>query len=287
MAAEVLSTPVAVGRRERTGKVWSLWLLPPFLLLAVLVVYPLVLVALESFTGGLTTWREVVGSAEFRDALVRTIQIAVGSTAGCLLVGTFLAVVISFVPFPGARVVSGLVDAMLALPSFLVALSFTFIYGAAGVLGSLVGSLVGDSAFLTTPWAVILAEITFYTPFVMRPLLGAMGQLPRAQLDVAASLGAGPWRVLRQVVLPEVRPALAAGGSLTLLLTLNEFGIVLFLGARDTTTLPMLVHTKGIVMFDYPGACVIAVVQIVLSITLYVALRAALTRAGGSRARLD
>ncbi|MEV6281808.1 2-aminoethylphosphonate ABC transporter permease subunit [Kribbella sp. NPDC051770] len=251
------------------------WLLPPLLLIAVLVVYPLILVAAESRG----SWAEVIGSAEFRDALIRTVQIAVCSTAGCLVVGTFLAVVVSFVPFPGARLVSGLVDAMLALPSFLVALSFTFLYGSAGVLGSLTGA----SSFLTTPWAVILAEITFYTPFVMRPLLGAMSRVPRVQLDVAASLGGGPWRVLRQVILPEVRPALAAGGGLTLLLTLNEFGIVLFLGARDTTTLPLLVHTKGIVMFDYPGACVIAIVQIALSIGLYAVLRGGL---GGRRARL-
>ena len=106
-------------------------------------------------------------------------------------------------------------------------------------------------------------------------------------MDVAASLGGGPWRVLRTVVLPEVRPAMAARGSLTLLLTLNEFGIVLFLGARDTTTLSMLVHTKGIVMFDYPGACVIAVVQILLSIGLYVGLRAGLARLGDRRVALD
>ncbi|WP_328328081.1 2-aminoethylphosphonate ABC transporter permease subunit [Kribbella sp. NBC_00382] len=284
MAVEALGTPLALGNQASSKRVSrTVWLLPPLLVLAGLVVYPLVLVAQESFTGGFATWREVIGSVEFRDALVRTVQIAVCSTVGCMVVGTFLAVVISFVPFPGARVISGLVDAMLALPSFLVALSFTFIYGSAGVLGA----LVGDSVFLTTPWAVILAEITFYTPFVMRPLLGAMAQIPRVQLDVAASLGGGPWRVLRQVVLPEVKPALAAGGGLTLLLTLNEFGIVLFLGARDTTTLPMLVHTKGIVMFDYPGACVIAVVQVLLSIGLYVAMRAVLNRQGGRRAALD
>lgn len=275
MAVEVLSTPIVVGDQRRPHS-RALWLLPPLVLLAGLVVYPLVLVATESFTGGLATWRAVVGSREFRDALVRTVQIAAGSTIGCLVVGTFLAVVISFVPFPGARIVAALVDTMLALPSFLVALSFTFVYGSAGILRA--------GGFLTTPWAVMLAEITFYTPFVMRPLLAAMSQLPRAQLDVAASLGASPARVLRQVVLPEIRPALVAGGSLTLLLTLNEFGIVLFLGARDTTTLPMLVHTKGIVMFDYPAACVIAVVQIALSLGLYAVLRMAL---GGRRAGLE
>lgn len=280
MAADVLIRPVALSNPVRSTK--SVWLAVPLLVLAGLVVYPLLLVATESFSGGVATWWEVIQSSEFRDALLRTIQIAVCSTIGCLLVGTFLAVVISFVPFPGARFVSGLVDAMLALPSFLVALSFTFLYGSAGV----VGSLLGTTGFLTTPWAVVVAEITFYTPFVMRPLLGAMAQIPRAQLDVAASLGAGPWRVLRQVLLPEVRPAMIAGGSLTLLLTLNEFGIVLFLGARDTTTLPMLVHAKGIVMFDYPAACVIAMVQVVLSIGLYVVLRGLFAK-GESRARVD
>ncbi|GAA1587943.1 2-aminoethylphosphonate ABC transporter permease subunit [Kribbella hippodromi] len=271
MAVEALGSTVVMSNDKRRDARW-LWVLPPLVLIAVLVVYPLVLVAIES----VPAWGDVIGSSEFQDALLRTVQIAVSSTIGCLLVGTFLAVVISFVPFPGARLVAGLVDTMLALPSFLVALSFTFIYGAAGILRA--------GGFLTSPWAVILAEITFYTPFVMRPLLAAMSRMPRAQLDVAASLGAGPWRVLRQVVLPEVRPALVAGGSLTLLLTLNEFGIVLFLGAKGTTTLPMLVHTKGIVMFDYPGACVIAVVQIALSLGLYAVLRTAL---GGRRARLD
>ncbi|MEU4194628.1 2-aminoethylphosphonate ABC transporter permease subunit [Kribbella sp. NPDC026611] len=271
MAVEALVVNAAVPRRARGDRAWG-WVLPPLVLIAVLVVYPLVLVAVES----VPAWGAVVGSSEFRDALVRTVQIAVSSTVGCLITGTFLAVVVSFVPFPGARIVAGLVDTMLALPSFLVALSFTFIYGTTGILRA--------GGFLTSPWAVVLAEVTFYTPFVMRPLLAAMSRLPRAQLDVAASLGAGPWRVLRQIVLPEVRPAMVAGGSLTLLLTLNEFGIVLFLGAKGTTTLPMLVHTKGIVMFDYPGACVIAVVQIALSLGLYAVLRLAL---GGRRARLD
>src|SRR3546814_20942575 len=63
---------------------------------------------------------------------------------------------------------------------------------------------------------VIAAEITFFPPFVVRPLLAAFTQIPREQLDVAASLGASPVRVLRQVVMPAAWPALLAGGSLVL-----------------------------------------------------------------------
>ena len=46
----------------------------------------------------------------------------------------------------------------------------------------------------------------------------------------------------------------AAGGSVVLLLTLNEFGIVLFTGAKGVITLPVLIYTRGIVTFDLPGA---------------------------------
>src|SRR5205807_1281351 len=118
-----------------------------------------------------------------------------------------------------ARVVSRVVDAMLAFPSFLIALSFGFLYGGAGVLSAVLGPR--SVGFLYSPWGVLLAEVTFYTPFVMRPMVAAFGQIPGDQLNVAASLGGRPWRVFRQVVLPEALPALASGACLTLLLTLN------------------------------------------------------------------
>lgn len=54
-----------------------------------------------------------------------------------------------------------------------------------------------------------------------------------------------------------------------LLLALNEFGIVLFLGAKGVTTLPMLVYGKGIVTFDFPAASVVALVDVAISLLLY------------------
>ncbi|WP_280235361.1 2-aminoethylphosphonate ABC transporter permease subunit [Nocardia cyriacigeorgica] len=264
--------------------------LPPVLVVLVIAVYPIVRVLAESTVTpdgrGTDTWSQVLGSAAFRDALWRTISIAVCSTAGCLVLGTFLAIVLAFVPFPGATVVGRLIDTVLTLPSFLITLAFTFLYGTAGAVNALIGRITGSDGpaldFLTTPTGVILAEITFFTPFVVRPLLAAFAQLPREQLDVAASLGAGPWRVLRQVVLPEAWPALAAGGSLVLLLTLNEFGIVLFTGAKGVITLPALIYTRGIVTFDLPGAAVLATVQVALSLISYLGYRLIFARVTGS-----
>ncbi|UFS96612.1 2-aminoethylphosphonate ABC transporter permease subunit [Nocardia huaxiensis] len=269
-----------------------LWTLPPVLVVVLIAVYPISRVLWESTETksggrGTETWTQVLGSESFRNALWRTVMIAASSTLGCLVLGTFLAIVLAFVPFPGSGVVGRLIDTVLTLPSFLVTLAFTFLYGTAGAVNALIGEITGSTEpalnFLSTPWGVILAEITFFTPFVVRPLLAAFAQLPREQLDVASSLGASPWRVLGQVVLPEAWPALAAGGSLVLLLTLNEFGIVLFTGAKGVITLPALIYTRGIVTFDLPGAAVLATVQVLLSLTLYIGYRLVFARLTSAR----
>ncbi|WP_433593575.1 2-aminoethylphosphonate ABC transporter permease subunit [Nocardia sp. CA-145437] len=291
----LLESPSAPSDPEarKAGRSWRpvLWTLPPVLVVLLIAVYPIVRVLLESTETksgrGVGTWSKVLAEESFRNALWRTVTIAVSSTAGCVALGTFLAIVLAFVPFPGSQVVGRLIDSVLTLPSFLVTLAFTFLYGTAGAVNALIDRITGGTQpaldFLSTPWGVILAEVTFFTPFVVRPLLAAFAQLPREQLDVASSLGASPWRVLRQVVLPEAWPALAAGGSLVLLLTLNEFGIVLFTGAKGVITLPALIYTRGIVTFDLPGAAVLASVQVLLSLSLYLGYRLLFARLTGAR----
>lgn len=270
------------------------WIVPPALLLAALFFYPLALIAGQSFaskTGpSFASYKSVLTGALFANALWHTIQIAVCATAGCLVLGFILAMVLSFVPFPGARFVSRLIETVIALPTFLVALAFTFIYGSAGLLNAAVMQATGATAppidFLYSPAGVILAEITVYTPFIMRPLLAAFSQMETAQIEVAASLGARPWRIIREIILPAAMPALLAGGSLCLLLTVNEFGIVFFIGAKGVITLPLLIYDKAIQEFDYTTACVIAVVNVALSLMLYALYRTVLGRVGGARAGL-
>lgn len=282
--------------RSNLGLRKAIWTIPPLIVVVVVAVYPLIRVCLESAkvrSGGLGfgTWTSVLGSQAFRSALWRTVAIAATSTVGCLILGTFLAIVLAFVPFPGSAIVGRLIDTILSLPSFLITLAFTFLYGTAGAVNALISSISGSSSpalnFLYTPAGVIAAEVTFFTPFVIRPLLASFSLLPRQQLDVAASLGASPLRVFRAVIMPEAWPALMAGGSLVLLLTLNEFGIVLFTGAKGVITLPVLIYTRGIVTFDLPGAAVIATVQIALSLALYIAYRTIFARVTAGRARED
>jgi 2-aminoethylphosphonate transport system permease protein len=79
-----------------------------------------------------------------------------------------------FVPFPGARDIAPFIDTFIALPTFLIALAFTFIYGSAGVINIQFFAFdLPPIDFLYSIWGVILAEVTVYTPFVLRPLLAA------------------------------------------------------------------------------------------------------------------
>lgn len=270
-----------------------IWVVLPLAVLAGIFFYPLFFIVKQSLTGDVgpaTTahYAALLSSSMFQGALLRTIQIAVLSTVGCLALGFVLALIVSFAPFPGARLVSGFIDTILAFPSFLIALSFTFLYGSAGAFNFIFMDLLHTTQppidFVYSKWGVILAEVTFYTPFVMRPLLAAFSQLDTALIEVASSLGARPFRIIREIIFPEAVPALLAGGSLCLLLTLNEFGIVLFIGAKGVVTLPMVIYGKAIQEFDYTAGCVAAVVNIALSVGLYSLYRYVLTRTGGGRA---
>ncbi|UQX01308.1 2-aminoethylphosphonate ABC transporter permease subunit [Streptomyces sp. RerS4] len=274
--------------KERRLPRW-VWTVPPVAVLALVFLYPLALVVRQSLTpenggGAFDAYSSVFASHAFREALGTTVWLAVGATVGCLVLGFALALIIAFVPFPGAKGVAKFIDVFLSFPSFLITLALLFIYGTVGMANGawtdLTGAAEGPFHFLATPWGVLLAEITYFTPFVMRPLLAAFSQLDTAQLEVASSLGAGPARIIRRVILPEALPALAAGGSLVLVMCLNEFGIVLFTGAKDVTTLPMLVYGKAILESDYSAACVVAVVNIAISVGLFGLYRVVGKRAG-------
>ncbi len=280
---------LAAAPRAARLNLSGLWIAPPLVVLALSFLYPLVLIARAGLfnDAGAADWGGAVAvlqSRAFLAALINTGEIALASTAGCLAVGLTLALILAFVPFPGSQFVARLIDTFIALPTFLVTLAFTFLYGSAGLLNGALTEGFGLAEppvhFLYTAWGVILAEVTVYSPFVLRPLLAAFSLVDQSQIEVAGLLGARPWRIVRQVILPAALPAAIAGGSLCLLLTVNEFGIVLFIGAKGVITLPLLIYDKAIQESDYQGACVIAVANVALSLGLFGLYRLAAQRLG-------
>jgi 2-aminoethylphosphonate transport system permease protein len=252
-----------------------------------LVLLPAALIVRQALSGesgapSLDEFAQVLHARFFLNALLNTATIAAAATSGCLVLGFILALILAFAPFPGSLFIARLIDTFIALPTFLVTLAFTFLYGSAGVLNE---ALMKSFAlplppvnFLYSAWGVILAEVTVYTPFVLRPLLAAFSLIDRSQIEAASILGARPLRIIRAVIFPAAIPALIAGGSLCLLLTVNEFGIVLFIGAKGVITLPLLIYDKAIEESDYQTACIIAVINIALSLSLFGLYRFAASR---------
>lgn len=286
---------LAIASVGATPHDWRrLWIVPPVIVLLVLFFYPLSLIFRQAFdvdgATSLSAFADIIGSRQFHRALINTIAISLGATTGCLVLGFIFSTVIAFIPFPGARFCGRLIETFISLPTFLVTLAFTFIYGSAGILNTSLMQLFGLDLppvdFLYSRWGVILAEMTVYTPFVMRPLLATFSLLEMSQIEVASSLGARPMRIVRKIIFPAALPALLTGGSLCLLLTVNEFGIVLFIGARDVITLPMMIYGKAIQEFDYTAACVIAVFNVALSLALYSLYRVVITYFGDRDAGL-
>src|SRR5262249_28423864 len=116
-----------------------LWIAPPLLVFLILFFYLLALIFGQSFiidSGAFVSgvYATVLGGSLFRNALFYTIEIALMVMAGCVVLGFTLALVLTFVPFFGGKLVAGLIDTFIALSTFLVAFAFTFIYGSAGLL---------------------------------------------------------------------------------------------------------------------------------------------------------
>ncbi|MEY0604194.1 2-aminoethylphosphonate ABC transporter permease subunit, partial [Providencia huaxiensis] len=217
---------ISVPKRSSISLKPIYWIIPPLLVLATLFFYPLLLIAqqaLQNETGvwGLDALWQLIESKRFINGLWNTLQIAFFATLGCLIVGSILSLILVFIPFPGSRFITQVIDTFIALPTFLITLAFTFIYGSAGLLNGTLMALFDFELppvdFLYSINAVILAKITVFTPLIMRPLMAALRQIDKSQLEAASILGAHPARVIAQVIFPAALPALLAGGSLCLL----------------------------------------------------------------------
>ena len=269
------------------------WVGPPLAVLALSFFYPVILLARRSFMltsgSGWTVGRYdgLVHSQVFLHSLVTTVEIAGFATLGCVVFGLLLAISLSFVAFRGGGIMGRLVDIVIAFPSFLIVLAFVFLYGSSGAvnvgLQHRFGLSIPPLSFLDTPVGSILAEIVYYTPFVLRPMLASYSQMDPAQIEAASNLGARPWRVIARVVIPYGGPSLLAGGGLALVLTINEFGIKLFLGAKNVTTPPLLIYSQAIPQLDLPTPAAVAIINAAVSLALYAVYRIFAGRVSGAR----
>jgi len=174
------------------------------------------------------------------DAFLLSLRTSLLATAGCLVLGIPMAVVLARVAFAGRRLVRAIVLLPLVLPPVVGGLALLALYGRRGLLGGAI-----DVAF-STP-AVVIAQTFVALPFLVLSLEGALRSAGPGFEAVAATLGARPSTVLFRVTLPLVLPAIVSGAILSFARALGEFGATLtFAGSLQgtTRTLPLEIYLQ-------------------------------------------
>ncbi len=103
---------------------------------------------------------------------------------------------------------------------------------------------------LGTPWLIPAAHALLAFPFVVRSLLPALRGLDPRQREAARMLGASPLRVLREIDLPLLFPALLVGAVFSFTASLGEFGAALLIAPPDFPTVPLVISR----FLGQPGA---------------------------------
>ena len=84
------------------------------------------------------------------------------------------------------------------------------------------------------PLGIELALLFITLPFVIRTVQPVLLELDPAEEEAAATLGASGWTTFRRIVLPAIRPAIAAGALLSFARAMGEFGSVVILSGNIT-----------------------------------------------------
>jgi len=195
----------------------------------------------------------LLGSLRLLDLLARSLGLALATTALALLVGVPLGVLLGRTDVRGRHLVFWLHAFPLFLPPFLVALGWFQLLGRDAPWGSALGARL-----LFSPIGVVLVQGLVFSPVVTSlTVLGLRGVDP--SLEDAARVVAPPGRVMRRVLLPLARPAIAFAALVVFALSLSELGVPSLLRVR---TYPAAVFTRLASARYAPGEAVALVLPL-------------------------
>ena len=93
---------------------------------------------------------------------------------------------------------------------------------------------------------VVLAHITFCTPYVVLSVLPKLSQMNPNIYEAALDLGATPAQALRKVLIPELRPGMISGFILAFTMSLDDFAVTFFTrGTIGLDTLSTYIYTDA------------------------------------------
>lgn len=209
------------------------------IILLIAIAIPFIPLILSSFSHG-WRWPEVIPH-EFSvrawtyvfsrnsgtwDAIWTSLQIALTVTVINLLLALPAANVLGRVKFRGKWLIEGLIYAPIIIPAFVSVMGMYMIFIRIGLSDSIIG--------------VIVAHIIPTLPYMVRALIVSYSTLGFQWEEQGQMLGAGILQRFRHIVIPHLMPGIAAGASLSILVSLSQYIVTFLVGGGQVMTLPLI-----------------------------------------------
>ncbi|MDQ3911290.1 MAG: sulfate ABC transporter permease subunit [Actinomycetota bacterium] len=234
--------------------------------LALLLAFPVSMVFVRTFEGGLGTVWEAVARPAALHALWLTVLVAVIAVAANTIFGVICAIVLVRHEFRGKALLNALLDLPLAVSPVVVGLALLIVYGRTSLVGDWLTEL-GIRVVFSTP-GIVLATIFVSLPFVVREVVPVLREIGTEQEQAASTLGASAFQTFRLVTLPAIRSGVAYGVVLTTARAIGEFGAVSIISGRlagRTETLTIYVEDR-FQSFDLVGCYTASVILALIAV---------------------
>lgn len=256
-----LENPSAASRKVGSDPAPPVWLWIAALAVLVPIVVPLGFLIARVVSSTSSAW-DVLLTQRTAWLLARSAGFTATVTLTAVVLGVGAAWAVTRYELRARRLWTVLVALPLAIPSYVIALTLISFFGPRGVFADLTG--IGTPGLSGFPGAWIALSISTY-PYVYLITRAAIRRLDPSLEEAARGLGASPSRVFRTVVLPQLRPSIAAGALLAALYTLSDFGAVSLM-RFDAFTRVIYAQYQG--RLDRTPAAVLSLALIVIALAI-------------------
>lgn len=274
-----MAAAAGIERRERPYLI--LLMLPALVLFAAFFLLPMARLVGVGAGGpaGLAAYAAIVTEPRYFRSLVSTLLLATAVTVATLVISAIAGVFLQRNTFVGRSVLVAMLTFPLAFPGVVVGFMVIMLAGRQGLIGDLTQLAFRSKLVFAYSMAGLLTGYLYFSiPRVILTIMAAAEKLDRHLEEAARSLGASPWQVVRDVIVPALTPALLSSGAICFATSMGAFGTAFTL-ATEIEVLPMTIYTEFTLRANIVTA---ASLSIILGVVTWLALALARTAAGST-----